>query len=63
MRSRIITTLAVGSLGALLLPGALALVACLLWVHAQRYRALHGRILATLGQHRRWPRSQAAAVP
>lgn len=63
MRSGIITTLVVGSLGALLLPGALALVACLLWVHAQRYRALHGRILATLGQHRRWPRSQAAAVP
>ena len=63
MRSRIIMTLAVGGLGALLLPGALALVACLLWVHAQRYRALHGRILSTLGQHRRWPRSQAAAVP
>ncbi|MGN6383206.1 MAG: hypothetical protein ACTHMK_11465 [Dyella sp.] len=63
MRSGIITTLVVGSLGALLLPGALALVACLLWVHAQRYRALHGRILATLGQHRRWSRSQAAAVP
>ena len=46
MRSGIITTLVVGSLGALLLPGALALIACLLWVHAQRYRALHGRILA-----------------
>ncbi len=63
MRSGIITTLVVGSLGALLLPGALALIACLLWVHAQRYRALHGRILATLGQRQRWSRSQAAAVP
>lgn len=63
MRSRIIMTLAVGGLGALLLPGALALIACLLWVHAQRYRALHGCILATLGQRQRWSRSQAAAIP
>ena len=63
MRSGIITTLVVGGLGALLLPGALALVACLLWVHAQRYRALHGRILATIGQRQRWSRSRTPAVP
>lgn len=51
-----LAVLAVGSLGALLLPGALGLVACLLWVHARRYRSLHGRALSSL-----WVRTMACA--
>lgn len=47
---RSLLTLALGALGALLLPGALVLVACLLWVHAQRYRHLHGRAFIALRQ-------------
>jgi hypothetical protein len=43
------SVLAVGGLSALLLPGALALVACLLWAHARRYRPLHVRAVAVLG--------------
>ena len=42
------SALAIGGLSALLLPGALALVACLLWVHARRYRHLHGHAVARL---------------
>lgn len=46
----VLPALALGALGALLLPGALALVACLLWVHARRYRHLHGRAFIALRQ-------------
>lgn len=56
-------TLAIGSLGALPLPGALALVACLIWVHARRYRTLHGRALAALRCSCGMSRSPAATVP
>ncbi|MHB1057394.1 MAG: hypothetical protein ACYC0F_05895 [Rhodanobacter sp.] len=42
------SALAIGVLGALLLPGALVLVACLLWAHARRYRYLHGHAVARL---------------
>lgn len=43
-----LTTMAIGSLSALLLPGALALVGCLLWIHLRRYRHLHAQVLAVL---------------
>lgn len=55
-------TLAVGSLGALLLPGALALVACLLWVHLHRYRAVHARLFAGWRRPGRLPFPPALAA-
>lgn len=45
--------LAFGALGALLLPGALALVACLLCTHTRCYRQLHQRAPAALRPGRR----------
>lgn len=55
-------TFAVGSFGALLLPGALALVACLLWVHLRRYRSVHAQVLAAVRRSWRLSRPPAPAA-
>lgn len=60
----------IGCLSALLLPGASALVACLVWVHARRYRHLHRAAFASLwracraplGGGSAWARPEAARL-
>jgi predicted membrane protein len=55
MRTALIS-MTIGGVSALLLPGALALVACLLWIHLRRYRHLHAQALAALWQPGSSPR-------
>lgn len=56
MRTAFVTMI-IGGLSALLLPGAMALVGCLLWIHLRRYRHLHAQALAAL-----WPPVRASRM-